>query len=226
MWNDVQIRFGSLKTRCDVVGYEFTQIEGEEPTCNELVGIHLFECKLDYFATQAFGQLLFYKEIVERYMNSKHYDAFNKDYYQGIKTFYLKNGRFPHPWESTFWLSNNLDLWLHLALLETGYREEPFFKFVEGSLDTFLKGNVGLLILSRHRKRWKTEEVRESKPISLKRRRGPKPSHQMEPLVADMFYKTRLNCRRFNKEGKANNWCSENNIDLKECEACDWHIPI
>lgn len=226
LWNDTQIRFGSLKARCDVIGYEFSEIEGEEPPCNELVGMHLFECKLDYAAAQAYGQLIFYEEIVKRYMNSKHYNAFNADFYDGIKRFYQRKGRLPSRWKSTFWLPSKIDLYLHLALLETEYCEEPFFRFLEGSLDTFLKGRVGFLILTPHGKKWRVKEVREAEAIPVKRKRGRKPTYQMEPFIADIFHETRLNCRWYTKEGKAKRWCSEANIDLKKCEACDGHIPI
>lgn len=226
LWTDTQIRFGSLKARCDVIGYEFTCIEGEEPVCNELTGIHLFECKLDYVAAQAYGQLLFYREIVERYMNSKHYEAFNTDFYEGMKKFFQRNGKLPSGWKSTFWLPSKIDLYLHLALLETGYCDKPFFKFLEGTLDTFLKGRVGFLILTPRGKNWRVKEIRDVKAISVKRKSVPKPSYQMEPLIADIFHETRLNCRWYTKEGKAKRWCSEKNIDLKNCEACDGHIPV
>ena len=226
LWNDTQIRFGSLKARCDIIGYELNRIEEEEPACNELTGIHLFECKFDYAAAQAYGQLLFYREIVERYMNSKHYDAFNTDFYNGIKKFFQRNNRLPRRWRSTFWLPSKIDLYLHLALLETEYCDEPFFKFVEGSLNTFLKGRVGFLILKPRRKKWRVHQRRGAEALPVKRKRGPKPSYQMEPLIADIFHETRLTCRWYTKEGKANRWCSEKNIDLEKCEACNGHIPV
>jgi hypothetical protein len=225
LWLDTQIRFGSLKTRCDVIGYEFKELN-EKPTCKKLVGIHLFECKFDYAATQAFGQLLFYKEIVERYMNSKHYEAFNIDFYDGIKRFFQKNGHFPRRWKSTFWLPNKIELYLHLVLLKTGYVDETFFKFLQGSLDTFLDGGIGLLILKRNGKTWKTSEKRQSPAIVLERKRGPKPTFQMDPFAADIFYETRLDCRWFNKDGKRGPSCSENNISHVKCESCEWHIPV
>ena len=224
IWNDVQLHFGSIKARCDVVGCEFEVDEGETPPCKELIGIHLVECKRDWAAFQAYGQLLFYKEIVERYLRSRHYEAFNRDYYDGAKKFFLRNNRLPFGWKYTFRLANELDLWLHLALLETGYVDDSFFKFIEGSLDTFLEGHVGLVLLTRRGTKWKASEKRESESIRLARKRGPKPSYWMEPFEADILFKTRPDCRRFSKEGKRNYWCTE--VDPADCEACEWHVPV
>jgi hypothetical protein len=221
---DAQIRFGSLKTRCDTIGYELKDID-DEPACRELAGVHLFECKFDYAATQAYGQLLFYKEILQRYMNSKHHEAFNTDYYEGLKKCYQKNGRFPGRWKSTYWLSNKIQVQLRLALLETGYVDDTFIKVVEGSLDDFLGGSVGLLILSRATKRWRITEKREATDIVIERKRGPKPSHQMEPPIADIFYQTRLDCRRFKDEVR-NYWCSETSIEPQRCESCEFHVRV
>jgi hypothetical protein len=225
LWQDTQIRFGSLRTRCDVIGYEFKDID-EEPPCKELTTIHLFECKFDYAATQAFGQLLFYKEIIQRYMNSRHHEAFNVDFHDGIRRYFQKNNHFPRRWRSTFYLPGKIDLFLHLALLETGYADGTFFKFLEGSLETFLDGAVGFLVLKGKGKVWRISEKRSSNAIPLERKRGPKPYHRMDPRIADIFYETWLDCRWFDNKGKMGYSCSEKTVDPNDCESCKYHVPI
>lgn len=226
LWQDAQIKFGSLKARCDVVGYEFDKT-GNYPTCKELSAIHLFECKLDYAITQAYGQLLFYREIVQRYMNSKHYEAFNKDFYDGIKKYYQKHDRYPRGYKSTFWLKNKILIYIHLAVMETGSADDEFYKFVEGSLgDSFLDGKVGLVVLTRQNRKWKVKERKKAKAIIIERKPGPKPYYQMEPPVADIFRKTRISCRRFKDGNRNSQMCAENAIDPAKCTSCDFNLPI
>lgn len=223
-WTDAQINYGSIKARSDVVGYYSEIDDREDPPCKGITGVHLIECKRDWAAFQAHGQLLFYKEIVERYLRSRHCEAFNMDYHDGAIKFFLRNHRLPFGWKYSFRLANELDLWLHLALLKTGYADPSFFKFVEGSLDTLLKGHVGLLILTRRGTGWRAKEQREPKPMKLYRKRGPKPKHWMEAFDGNILFPTRLSCRRFGKDGKKGDWCSE--VDPKYCEGCNYYISV
>lgn len=224
LWIDSQLYFGSIKARCDLIGCDCKVDKGYDPPCKEITSIHIIECKRDWAAFQAYGQLLLYKEIVERYLRSRHYEAFNLDYHEGASNFLRRNARLPFGWKSTFRFASEVDLRLHLALLKTGYADDAFFKFVEGSLDTFLEGHVGFLLLNRQGNKWKAIERRWSSPIKLARKGGPKPKHWMEPFEANILFPTRLDCRRFSKEGKRNYWCSE--INQIDCQAYEWHIPL
>lgn len=224
LWTDVQINYGSIRARSDVIAY-YLEIDDEEtPPCKEITGIHLIECKRDWAAFQAYGQLLFYKEIVDRYLRSKHLEAFNKDYYDGVSKFFQRNGKLPFGWKYSLRLANELDLWLHLALLKTGYADSSFFKFVEGSLDTLLEGNVGLLVLTKRGAGWRVREQKESGPIKLTRKRGPKPTHWIRSFEGNILWPTRLNCRRFGKDGKRNYWCHE--VNPQDCEGCDYYVSV
>jgi hypothetical protein len=94
---------------------------------------------------------------------------------------------------------------------------------VEGSLDSFLDGSVGLVVVDRHGGKWKASEKRPPNTTKLSRTGGPKPKHWFEAVEANLIFKTRTDCRVFSKEGKRNYWCSE--INPVECESCEWNIP-
>jgi hypothetical protein len=225
LWLDAQIHFGSIKTRCDVIGYQLRKLE-EQPACQQIDGIHLVECKFDYSLTQAYGQILFYREIVHRYLNSKHREAFNCDYYDGIRKYHQKNGRFPPRYKSSFYLPNKFDLYMHLALIDTGHLDDTLQKFLKSSAENFLDGKIGLLVLKyQGRKKFKVATKKEAKSLPIEIKMGPKPEYQIEPQVADIFRKTRLDCRRY-REGSKNFWCSEDTVNSKDCEACKYHIRI
>jgi len=224
LWTDAQINYGSIKARSDVIAYYLEIDEKETPPCKEITGIHIIECKRDWAAFQAYGQLLFYKEIVDRYLRSKHYEAFNKDYYDGASKYFQRKGSLPFGWKYSLRLANELDLWLHLALLETGYTDSSFFKFVEGSLDDLLEGNVGLLVLTKHGTRLRVKERKEPKPLRLTRKRGPRPKNWIETFAGNILYPTRLRCRRFGRDGKRNYWCHE--INPQECEGCPFYAGV
>lgn len=225
LWLDAQIHFGSIKTRCDVIGYQLQKLE-EEPVCQQIDGIHLVECKFDYSLTQAYGQILFYREIVQRYLNSKHREAFNSDYYYGIRKYHQKNERFPPRYKSAYFLPNKIDLWVHLALIDTGYLDDTIHKFLKSSSDNFLDGKMGIIVLKpQGRSKYRVTLRKEAKPLSIETKLGPKPDSQIEPPVADIFRKTRLDCRRF-REGCRNLWCGEETINSKDCEACKFHVRV
>jgi hypothetical protein len=223
LYTDKQIYFGSIKARCDVIGYQFDKDKSETPQCKELKSIHAMESKLDWAAFQAYGQLLFYKEIVDRYLRSKHHDSFNLNYCDLAHKFYQRKERLPWSWGNTYRITNEIDLWLHLVILARRY-DDSLFNFIMGSLDGLLEGSVGFLVLTRDGSRWKPKLLREPKAIRLTRKAGPKPIHWMEPFEADILFPTRIKCNRFTKEGKRSYWCSISSVDLNDCEACLGHF--
>lgn len=225
LYTDSQIYFGSIKARCDVLGYYFESDKSETPACKELTAIHLMECKVDWAASQAYGQLLFYEEIVDRYLRSKHYDSFNLNYWELAYKFYQRNERLPWSLRNTFRIANEIDLWLHFVVLTKEF-DTPFFNFLLSSLDNFLEGKVGFLALIKDGSKWKPKVMREPKPIRLTRKTGPKPINWMEPFEASILppFPTRIKCQRFTKEGKRNYWCKLSDARPDSCEACLGHF--
>lgn len=60
-----------------------------------ITDLHICECKLLWNAYIAFGQLSFYQSIVENYMKSKHWQAFNNDNYYGPLKYFKNEKKLP-----------------------------------------------------------------------------------------------------------------------------------
>lgn len=93
------IRYGDLGAQIDVLGIKYKVFKGEDPRERQLTDLFVVECKNEPWTYGGYGQLLYYKTILELYRQSKHWKFYNEDLRDGPRRFYKRNGKLPKWWK-------------------------------------------------------------------------------------------------------------------------------
>ena len=190
---EVKLSYGPIRSDADIVFYKWKELEENYPSTRELVEMHVCECKPYLYTYRAYGQLLHYKSIVDLYLNSGHFLAYNEDFCDGVREFWKAKKRFPKYWDkhletqSFERLSTSLKLYLYLVLLydQRNVDKEEFGEttaFHKRCLNSFLDGAVGLCAVY-----YPSKYVyfkKEPWPIEIRRSSGRKPESYFEANTA------------------------------------------
>jgi hypothetical protein len=103
-----------------LVGFDVNE-RVRKPSEWYMTDLCITECKLLWNAPIAFGQLAFYQNIVENYMRSNHWQAFNDDNYYGPLKYFQSKRRLPKWFEENgkevlYYLCDKINLRLDLVL--------------------------------------------------------------------------------------------------------------
>lgn len=190
-----------------VVGFDVNE-RRRKPSEWYVTDIHICECKLLWNAYVAFGQLAFYESIVENYMKSKHWEAFNKDYYEGPMRYFEEKKTLPAWFKDdgnnvVYYLNKKVNLQLHMVLycedskdLET----KEYVNFIEDCL--FRQGNAGLVVYWHDRIRNKIEVKLPASRLQISHGGKRKPAYDVEDACAIPWFATKQSCRLFTQDGK------------------------
>lgn len=205
-----QIYYGNvMRVGFDImlVGFDVSE-RVRKPSEWYVTDICICECKLLWSAYIAFGQLAFYQNIVENYMKSKHWEAFNNDHYYGpLKYFERKKtlpGWFKEDEEDViYYLPDKINLRLNLVLycrdskdLET----KEYVKFIEYCLSQ--QGTTGLVTYWYDRTRSRIECKIPSTILKVTHGGRQKPVYKIENACLIPYFATRQSCRLFTRDGK------------------------
>jgi hypothetical protein len=227
-----QIYFGNaLRVGFDVMiaGFEVTD-RVRTPSEWRLTDIYICECKLLWSAYQAFGQLAFYQSIVENYMKSGHWNAFNKDYCDGPMKYFEKKKTLPAWWkedgkDAVYYLSDKIDLHQYLVLYCKDSRDietREYVKFIGHCLSQ--QGTAGLVVYWNDRKRNKIECVMESGSFPICHGGRQRPAYDVEDACFIPPFPTKQTCRMFTLDGKYHKMKQEGRClrDIQNsCVGCD-----
>lgn len=227
-----QIYYGNaLRVGFDVmiVGFDVTE---KVRTPSEWCATDVFvcECKLPWNAYAAFGQLAFYQSIIENYMKSEHWNAFNKDHYYGPLKYFETKKTLPSWFKErgkdvVYYLGDKINLHSFLVLYCSNSRDletRNYVKFIQNCLSQQM--TAGLVIYWKDRKRNKMECVADAPNLQIAHGGRQKPVYDVEDASFIPYFNTKQSCRLFTHDGKYRRMKQEGRClrDIQgSCVGCD-----
>ena len=205
-----QIYYGNaLRVGFDVMiaGFDVTE-KVRTPSEWHLRDIYICECKLLWSAYAAFGQLAFYQSIVENYMKSEHWNAFNKDHYEGPMKYFEKKKTLPKWWKEknkdvVYYLGDKINFNQYLVLYckdSNDFETKEYVKFIKHCLSN--QRTAGLVVYWNDRERNKIESVLDPPSLQISHGGRQKPVYEVEDACFVPYFATKVNCRFFTLDGK------------------------
>jgi len=215
------IRYGDLGAQIDVLGIKYKVFKDEDPRERQLTDLFVVECKNEPWTYGGYGQLLYYKTILELYRQSKHWKCFNEDFRDGPKRFFDQNEKLPNWWghytrgngKFVEFLKKKVRVHFYLALYRPRQYDERDWEDAISTAKNILSAigggfSVGLLNV-------KTDLSKcgligdEPHPLILssKRQVPERLFFQAEEARLIPRHKTYLYCRWFDDEGKCSISC-------------------
>jgi hypothetical protein len=222
------IKYGkNLEGKVDVLGIKYKLSENEKPKEREITDLFIVECKKDPWNYEGYGQLLYYKTLLEFFRWSKLWNVFNKDFYNGPKNYFKRHGKLPSWWKNYCGgdgkfvekVGGRIKVHFFIALQKSG-NDWNKVKSVAKSILSTINGRMLIGLLSIDTKSNKCEKEREELPLTLMRKKQPEGFFDVEVGTFIPRHEVWLKCGWFDKKGKITKECKKE-PDPEECAHCE-----
>jgi hypothetical protein len=209
-YKNQQIYYGkAMRVGFDIMltGFDVNE-RSRKPSEWFLTDLYVCECKLLWSAYIAFGQLTFYQKIVENYMKSKHWQAFNDDNCNGPLTYFEHKKKLPKWYtedgkEVVYYLCDRINLQLDLVLYCESSKDletRKYIEFVQECLSQ--QPATGLIVYWYNRTKNKIEWKKASTILKVVHGRKQNPVYEIEDACLIPPFPTKQSCRWFTKNGE------------------------